>query len=106
MAQTFKSNGVFYLREPSDYINSKSLSANTAERETIPSGYNFVQVLSNQDIYVKFGDNTVTATVPGDTSDGTSSELNGGAYMLTGAYTHVSVISELSCKVTFSYYKV
>jgi sRNA-binding protein len=106
MAQTFKSNGVFYLREPSDYINSKALSANTQERETIPSGYNFMQILSNQDIYVKFGDNTVEATVPGDTSDGSSSELNGGAYMLTGQHTHVSVISEFSSKVTFSYYKL
>lgn len=106
MAQTFGSNGLFYLREPSDYINSKALAANTAERETIPSGYNFVQVISNKDIYIKFGDSSVDAAVATDTTDGTASELNGGAYLLTGEYTHFSVISESSGKVTFSYYKV
>lgn len=95
------------LRQASDYINARSLAANTAERVTIPTGYNFVVFSATANYYVKVGDGTVTATVPGDTTDGTASELNPLAYLVNqeGTETHISIISPDNCIVTLAFYE-
>lgn len=46
-----------------------------------------------------------TATVPGDTTDGTGSELNPSAYQITpGEPVTISVISAVACVVTAAFY--
>jgi hypothetical protein len=97
-------NDLFRLR--SSYVNAKSLSANTAKLETIPAGYNMVFISATANIYAKFGDSSVVATIPGDTSDGSAAELNPSGYMLGKGDTSISVISDSSCVATFAYYKL
>lgn len=59
--QPFRSMGMFDSRPPADYINSKVLLANTAEREAIPSTANLVVISGTANTYVKFGTSGVTA---------------------------------------------
>lgn len=105
MAREFKI--LNQLRQASDYVNARSLSASTAERVTIPAGYNFVVFSATANYYVLVGDSNVTAAVPGDTTDGTASELNPLSYLVNqeGTETHISVISPDSCVITLAFYK-
>lgn len=93
------------LRTPSDYIDAKAILAGVAERVTIPTGYNMVFISPTNNVFVKCGNSSITATVPGDTSDGTSSELNPSGYFLDGTHTHISLISPEDTIVTLAYYK-
>jgi hypothetical protein len=75
-----------------DGVNALSLAANVAETVTIPTGANIVRIAATADIYIKAGG---TATVPGDTTDGTASELiktSGGA----AEWRHLQGVSSLS----------
>lgn len=84
----------------SDAINALSLAANTAESITIPSGARYVIFSGTADFYVKSGG---TATVPGDTTDGSASELNPTMRDLKDVTT-LSVISASACVVTAAFY--
>lgn len=99
MAKSFINNGIQWVRPPSDYVNALSLLASTQERQSLPSGFNYLQIQSTRDVYVRFGDNSVAATLPSDTTDGSASELNGD-------HTHISIISAYDCNVTLSYYSI
>lgn len=93
------------IRQPSAYINSMAIVASTAERQALPTGYQFVVINSTSNTYVKLGDASVEATIPGDVTDGTSSELNPMGYsLLETDATHISVISPLNGIVTLGYY--
>jgi hypothetical protein len=82
-------------------------TASTAESFTVPAMADgtkpkFVVFSYTSNTYVNC---YVTATVPGDTSDGTASELNPAAYMLSPDITTISVISPVAnAIVTASYY--
>lgn len=96
------------LRQPTDYVNSLSLVANTAERVPIPSGRTFVVFSCTSNYYVKVGDSGVTAAVPGDVTDGTASELNPLSYILHGdsSWTHISIVTPANAIATLSFYEV
>ena len=84
----------------SDSINAVSLTANTAESITIPSGATYVMFSATDDFYANY---TTTATVPTDTVDGSAAELNPIVRTLLSSDT-ISVISESTCKVTATFY--
>jgi len=59
----------------SDTINAKALSVNTPENDTIPAEARIVVITPSAACYVKIGATGNNATVPGDTTDGSASEL-------------------------------
>lgn len=102
-----KSNGSYALVNP-DFVLARSLAANTAESITVPTGpdgkskANYVSLASTCDFYANY---TTTATVPGDTTDGTASELNPLVRLLNGGVTTISVITAASsCVITAAFY--
>ncbi len=98
-------NGSFALR-PSNYVDAKALSAASAESFTVPTGDNgkkatYVLFCGTGDFYASY---TGTASVPGDTSDGTASELNPTLRFLNSGVTTISVIAPADCVITASWY--
>lgn len=83
------------------YVNALSLAVSTAESFTVPAGAQYVNFSATANFYANF---TTTATVPGDTTDGTASVLNPGLRSLEGA-TAVSVISAAACIITAEFFK-
>lgn len=96
------------LRQPTDYINALNLVANVAEKVPIPDGRTFVVFSCTANYYVRVGDSSVTAAVPGDVTDGTASELNPLSYILHGNSnnTHISVITSSNAICTMAFYDV
>jgi hypothetical protein len=89
------------FRTPSDYVNARALAANTEESTTVPTGASLVRIKCTADFYCVVG---ATATVPGDTTDGSACELNPTGYVVyPGQVIHV--ISAANAVITFSYYK-
>lgn len=83
-------------------VMARSLAASTAESITPPAGSRYVIFSSNVDIYVNC---YATATVPGDTTDGTASELNPAGYEFnTNELPTISVISASAGIVTAAFY--
>lgn len=97
---TRKSNGSFCITAPK-WVNALSLSANTAKTLTQKTGSPYVFFSATADFYVNFN---ATATVPGDTTDGSASVLNPTQVYLDPAVFAVSVISASNCIVTASFY--
>lgn len=85
---------------PSDSVMARSLSANTAESITVPSGARYVVFACGADFYANY---TTTATVPGDTTDGSASELNPTMRDVNGKTT-ISVISASNTVITAAFY--
>lgn len=90
------------------YVLAKSLAASTAESFTVPTLENgdpahYVIFSANCDFYVHC---YTTATVPGDTTDGSASELNPSGYQIPTDVTAISVITAASAGgiVTASFY--
>lgn len=83
------------------YVDARSLAASTAESQTVPTGARFVIFSANCNFYAN---PVATATVPGDVTDGTASELNPAAWYLTGITT-ISVIAPSTCVITMAFYK-
>jgi hypothetical protein len=81
-------------------VNARLLAAATAETMTIPAGAKFVIIKATSDVFVQYNG---TATVPGDTTDGTSAELNPGPRSLDGV-TSISVIASGTPIVTATFY--
>lgn len=86
---------------PSDCVMARSLSASSAESITVPTGAGIVVFAATGDFYANW---TTTATVPGDTTDGSASELNPGVRKVAAGAT-ISVIAPAACVVTASFYK-
>lgn len=89
-----------------NYVNARAVAANTAESITVPTVNGelarYVIFSANVDFYC----NTfTTATVPGDTTDGTASELNPAGYMLAPDTATLSVISPSAGIITASFYR-
>lgn len=83
-----------------NFVNSRSLAANTAESITVPSDRNLVVFSATADFYANY---TATAAVPGDVTDGTASELNPTVRSVAPGST-ISVISPSACVVTAAFY--
>ena len=84
----------------SDTINALSLGVATAESATVPAGAKFCIFSYTTDIYVN---SSTTATVPGDVTNGSASELNPTIRNVEGVTT-LSIISPAASVVTLSYY--
>lgn len=96
---------------PSNYVLARLLAANTAESITVPAvtgatTARYVRLAGTVDFYYS---TTTTATVPGDTTDGTACELikaNGPAeWRYISGVTTISVISAATCIVTASFFR-
>jgi hypothetical protein len=81
-------DGSFALR-PADYVLSKALAASTAEAFTVPENATHVLLACTEDFFANW---TTTATVPGDVTDGTASDLNPDMRICRGV-TSISVIT-------------
>lgn len=79
---------------------ARSLAAGVAESITVPSGAKYVVFSATADFYANY---TTTATVPGDVTDGTASELNPTGRIIQGVTT-ISVISADTCIITAAFY--
>ena len=86
--------------KPSNCVNAVSLAASTAESITVPTGATTVMFKSTGDFYANF---TTTATIPGDTTNGTASELN--PYICDIEGMTISVIAPAACVVTAAFWK-
>ena len=89
---------------PSDFVNSLSLAANTAEGFTVPAGGTVVRFSYPAGFYANY---TTTATVPGDVTNGSASEYipAGEVERYINGVTTISVISTVNTVVTASFYK-
>lgn len=90
---------------PSDYVDARVLAASTSKRHTIPAGVTHVLFSADGDFFARFGDGTITATVPaGDVTDGGASMLNPAARRIPAGVTHVALISAAARAVTMEWY--
>ena len=95
---------------PSNYILARALAANTAEDITVPAATapttaRYVRLCGTVDFYYS---TTTTATVPGDTTDGTACELIPAGkveWLYISGVTTISVISAATCIVTASFFR-
>jgi hypothetical protein len=78
-----------YAIRPADYVLAKALAASTAEGFTVPANATHVLLACSENFYANW---TTTATVPGDVTDGTASELNPEMRICRGVTT-ISVIT-------------
>ena len=83
------------------YVNTYLLVANVNKAVTAPPDAKFAVFCANADIWVKVGG--VAAVPAGDTTDGTSSELNPSVRYLDSLT--IGVISESAAKVSIMFYK-
>ena len=90
---------------PSQYVLARALAANTEESITVPTNGRYVRLACTVNSYYS---TTTTATVPGDTTDGTACELisAGGPveWRYIGGVTTISVISAATCILTASFF--
>lgn len=88
------------------YVNARALGAGVAESVTVPTGAKYVTVHTSiaNTTYVQF-DGT-TATVPGDTTNGSSAMIIGpeGHTFIVDNIRTISVISSGAPVVTFAFY--
>lgn len=85
---------------PSDLVNALSLSGGVVESMKVPVDARYVVFSGTDNFYVAYD---ATATVPGDVTDGTASELNPTMRDLKGV-SSISIISPTSCVVTAAFY--
>lgn len=96
----------FALRQ-SDWINALALSAGgAAETQQAPAGARYVLFSANGDFYCRIAAASTAATVPGDTTDGSASELN-PAMRYVAETDYISLISPAAGAtiVTMMFYK-
>ena len=84
----------------SNYVLSKSLAASVAESFTVPANGNYVVFSANTDFYAN---DRAVATVPGDVTNGSASELNPTARACVPGST-ISVIAPIAGIITAAFY--
>ena len=87
-------------RPPSNSRDSKVLAASVAEAFVVPQEAKFAIFSSTADFWA---DESATAVVGIDSTDGSSAELNPAAWQLDGV-RQISVISAAVCTVNISWY--
>lgn len=96
----------FFSLPPSNYVQARALSASTAETIVPPAWAKYVLFACTDNFYVNY---TTTATVPGDTTDGSASELNPSMRRLTrpnnASISAISIISAGTPVCTASFYQ-
>ena len=96
-------NGDFptWCRVPSDTVNSFTLAAGVARSATVPALASKVFFSCTTNYYVKYNG---AATVPGDATDGSASELNPSCYIVKAGDT-LGIISPIAGTITLTYYR-
>lgn len=94
-----------HIRQAPSYIDARVLAASTNESHTIPVGARYVVFSATcAAFYARLAG---TATVPaGDVTDGTASELNPAAWLLSPVSTSIGLIAPTACTVTMSWYTI
>lgn len=95
-----------YIRFAPSYIDARVLAANVSETHTVPGGgANTVLFSANcAEFYVKTG---ASAAVPAaDVTDGTASERNPAAWVLSSTTTQITLISPTACTITLTWYLI
>lgn len=87
---------------PSDSVAQVSLAANTALRLAIPSGATFLDFSFSGDVWVAWGDGTVTAAIGSANTFGDNAELATAVRRVPTGITHISIISETALKGSIS----
>jgi len=95
-----------------DCVLARALAASTAESVAVPgsgaTAARYVRIAATEDVYVSF---STTATVPGDVTDGSASELlpkaKGEFWFYCSGVTAISVITAAAAGaiVTASFYR-
>lgn len=92
-----------------DGVMARALAAATAEAIAVPSGARYVRLVATQDIYATYGSTNSTAAIPGDTTDGSASELlpygRDHWRFLGSDITGISVIASSTPIVTATFFK-
>ena len=88
------------------YVSSRLLGAAAAEAIAIPAGAHYVRIATTVDLFYSF---STTATVAGDTDDGSACELIKSAgpaewLIIPAGATALSIISSGTPIVTASFY--
>jgi hypothetical protein len=90
-----------------DGVMARSLAAATAESIAVPSGARYVRLAATQDVFATYGSGT--ATIPGDVTDGSASELlpSGRDHwrFLGSDVASISVIGSSTSIVTATFFK-
>jgi len=97
-------------RVPStDGVMARLLAVAAAETIVVPSGARYVRLVATQDIYATYGSTAATASIPGDTTDGSASELlpyGRDHWRFFGSdVTGISVIASSTPIVTATFFK-
>ncbi len=101
-----RSTDQYFALPFTDTINALSLAANTAETMTVPAGAYYVAMSATADFYAKWtaaGTAAATATVPGDTTDGSGAACNPTLRRVSPGDS-ISVISPAGGVVTFEFF--
>jgi hypothetical protein len=92
---------IAYALRPADYVLARVLGAGAAESMTVPDGASFALFSATGDFYANY---TATATVPGDVTNGQSSELNPAMRFVKGVAS-ISLIAEADTTITVSFWR-
>lgn len=92
--------GEYFALPPSDHCDSRNLIAGAAEAFDVPDGAKYAMFASTGDFFASY---TQAATVPGDVTNGSASELNPTMRYVNGV-RQISVIAPADVTVTVSYY--
>lgn len=97
-----------FTRNVSEDVNYHALTAATAAEIALVEGAKYVEVSTDQVVYVRFGDeDVVAAAVPSaDVTDGSAvlPVADGDVLVIPADATHVSVIGEANGGVTLAYF--
>lgn len=91
-------------------LDSRLLGVATNETVELPTAAGLIEITASTLAFLSFGvDNTVTAAVSADTSDGTASEiLPAGVtrlFKIPAGKTHLGLISPAASSVVIKYFK-
>jgi hypothetical protein len=90
-----------FIRNAPSYVDARALAANTSETATIPTGAKWVLFSGACNFFAKPG---ASASVPGDTTDGSAAEQNPSAWWIPSGVTQITVIAASTCIVTLTFY--
>lgn len=91
---------------PAEHIDAIVLAGGEAQAHPAPVGYGWALFSFTHDVFVRFGDATVTVAMPAaSTSDGAAGELNPAARRIPVGATHIGLISPEGCAGSIAFYR-
>ena len=88
-----------------DHVDPIALSANTSYVHAVPAGARYAVFSFDGDVYVKFGTNSVAASVPAASAGtGAGSVLNPTQRRIPDGVTHIALVATDARKGSISFY--